>query len=125
MAKGNGNSRGNVATAENGAAARASLDPLLSAGHKALERWAAIGTELIQFGAARVGHGIELGRAIARSSSLDEALELQATFARSAVRDLLSEANKLTDISTQGLLEGFAELKKSSHGEIPPAEATQ
>jgi hypothetical protein len=123
MAKEKVEPRSNVETAASGAAAILQFEPFLSAGNKALEAWTAIGTELIEFGMTRVDRGIELGKAMAQSSSLNEAMGLQAKFAQSMVSDLLGEASKLAGMSTRPMIESFAAMPKTTRSETPPAEA--
>ena len=125
MAKEKVEPRGNVETAASGAAAILQFEPFLSAGNKAFEAWTAIGTELIEFGMARVDRGIELGKAMAQSSSLNEAMELQAKFAQSMVSDFLGEASKLADMSARPMIESFTAMQKTARSEASPASAAE
>src|SRR5262245_45740642 len=74
------------------------FETFLTAGSKVFEAWQAIGSELIEFSRARVDRSIEVSNAVARSSSFNEAMELQARFAQSTMNDLLDEARKLAEI---------------------------
>jgi hypothetical protein len=90
------------------------IEPILDASGKVLEKWVTVGTELLEFSRTRINRSIEAGKAIARSSSLDEAIELQAEFTRSIMRDYLDEASKLADLGTQALLESMRTLQSAA-----------
>lgn len=83
------------------------IEPIFQASNKWLESWMAVSSELLEFSRARLDRNLEVGKAIARSSSFDEAMELQADYARSTVREYFTEAGKLADLSTRALLEGM------------------
>jgi len=83
------------------------IEPIFQASNKWLETWMAVGSELIEFSRARLDRNLEMSKAIARSSSIDEAMELQADHARSTVREYFSEAGKIADLSTRALLDSF------------------
>lgn len=108
-----------------GPAAMPQFDSFLTAGTKVFEAWQAIGAELIEFSKARVGQGIEMGNAVARSSSLNEVVELQARFAQSAMTDLLTQARKLADIGTRPIIESFAVAQNATQGETPRTSASR
>jgi hypothetical protein len=90
------------------------LEPILDAGNKFLENWMAVGTEFLEFSRTRLSRSLEASKAIARASSLDEAIELQAEFTRSILSDFLSEASKLADLGTQALLESMRTLQPAA-----------
>ena len=79
--------------------------------------WTAIGNELVEFSKARADQNIEMGKAIARLPSIDEAIELQANYAQSMMSDYLNEARKLTELDTRRLIEGFAETQRTTESE--------
>jgi hypothetical protein len=81
------------------------IEPILQASNKWFENWAAVSSELLEFGRSRLDRNIEVGKAIARSNSFDEAIELQADYARSTVREYFSEAGKLADIGTRAVID--------------------
>lgn len=83
------------------------IEPIFQAGNKWLETWMAVGSELMEFSRLRLDRNLEMSKAIARSSSIDEAMELQADHARSTVREYFSEAGKIADLSTRALLDSF------------------
>jgi len=90
------------------------MEPILDASGKVLEKWVTVGSELLEFSRTRINRSIEAGKAIARSNSLDEAIELQAEFTRSIMRDFLDEASKLADLGTQALLESMRTLQSGA-----------
>lgn len=108
----------------NGAASAATqqFEPFLAAGNKVFEAWTAVSAELIELGATRVGESIELGRAMARSSSLNETMELQAKFARSMMHDFLDTAGRLAAIGTRPIAESFAAMQNGGHSRTPAAK---
>jgi hypothetical protein len=83
------------------------IEPIFQAGNKWLENWMAVSSELLEFGRARLDRNLEVGKAIARSGSFDEAMELQADYARSTVREYFTEAGKIADLGTRALLDGI------------------
>jgi hypothetical protein len=84
------------------------IEPIFQAGNKLLETWMAVGSEILEFSRLRLDRNVEVGKAIARSSSLDEAIELQTDYARSTVREYFSEASKIADLGTRAMLDSFS-----------------
>jgi hypothetical protein len=99
------------------------LEPLLQVGNKLFENWAAMGSELLEFSRARIDRNLEVGKAIARSSSLDEAMDLQADYARSIVRDYFAEASKLADLGTRCMMESWSAWQPVARSETPRRSA--
>lgn len=97
--------------------ALAGLEPLIHAGNKWFENWAAVSSELLEFSRARLDRNLEVSKAIARSSSLDQAIDLQADYARSVVRDYFAEASKLADLGTRAMLETLSMWQSSARAE--------
>lgn len=97
--------------------AMSGLEPLLQVGNKWFEGWMAVGTEILEFGRARLDRNLEASKAFARSSSIDQAVEVQVDYARSLMRDYVAEASKLADISTRALLEGLTAWQPAARGE--------
>jgi hypothetical protein len=94
------------------------IEPLLQAGNKWFENWAAMSSELIEFGRARLDRNLEASKAIVRSGSLDEAIELQADFTRATLREYFAEAGKLADLSTRAMLESFRAWQPAARGDL-------
>ena len=90
-----------------------------------LEAWLAVGNELMEFSKARFDRGIEMSRAMARSKTLNEAMDLHASFTRSAVADYLNEAGKLADLGTRSMLDSFSTLQRSTGETTRHAEAAE
>ncbi len=84
------------------------IEPIFQASNKWLETWMAVSSEILEFSRARLDRNLEIGKAIARSSSIDEAIELQADHARTTVREYFSEAGKIADLGTRALLDSFS-----------------
>ena len=70
------------------------LEPILQASNKMLENWMAVSSEILEFSRARLDRNLEISKAIARSSSIDEAMGLHADHARSTVREYFTECGK-------------------------------
>jgi len=94
-----------------GTAAITNLDPLLQASNRLLEGWMAMSSEILEFGKTRIDRGLEMSKAMAQSTSLNEALDLQATYTQSIVQDYVSEAHKIVDLGTRSLLDSFSTLQ--------------
>jgi hypothetical protein len=92
----------------------ANLEPLFQAGNKWIEAWMAVGTEILQFSKSRLDRSVEIGKAIARSSSIEQAVDLQADYTRTMMRDYIDEAGKLADMGTRTLLDGFTALQSAA-----------
>jgi hypothetical protein len=90
------------------------LDPLLQASNRLLEGWVAVSSEMLEFGKSRLDRGLEMSKALAQSSSFNEAIDLQATYTRSIVQDYVSEAQKIADLGTRSLLESFTTLQQQA-----------
>jgi len=97
-----------------GAAAITNLDPLLQASNRLLEGWVAMSSEILEFGRTRIDRGLEMSKAMAQSTSFNEALDLQATYTRSIVQDYVSEAHKIVDLGTRSLLDSFSTLQQQT-----------
>ena len=102
-------------TGEIGAeAALPDLDPLIKAGNTLLAGWMAVGNEMLEFGKSRLDQNLEIGRAIAQSTSLSEAIDLQARYARTVMRDYANEASKIADLGTRSLLDSLTVWQRTS-----------
>ena len=106
-----------------GAAALTTLDPMLRASNRLLEGWMAVSSEMLEFGKARFDRSVEMSKAIAQSSSLNEAIDLQATYTRSIVQDYVSEAQKIADLGARSLLDSFTTLQQQAR-DNPGREST-
>lgn len=95
-------------------AAALTLDPIFRASNRLLEGWMAVSSEMLEFGKNRFDRGLEMSKAIAQSTSLNEAIDLQATYTRSIVQDYVSEAHKIVDLSTRSLLDSFSTLQQQT-----------
>lgn len=102
-----------------------SIEPLFEVGNRLLETWAAVGTEILEFSKTRLDQGLELSRAMARTSSVSEAMDVQARFTRSMVQDCISATNKLADMSTRSLLDSLAAMQKQAKSPSSGAEAAE
>ena len=96
------------------AAAVPSMEPLISAGNKMVETWMQMGTQMLEFSRRAIDQNMEIGRQMAKSASLNEAMDLQAKFTRTLVQDYLAEANKMADMSTRSLLDSFGAVQESA-----------
>lgn len=97
------------------------IEPLLQAGNKWLESWAAMSSELLDFSRARLDRSFQASQALARSGSIDEAVELQVTYTRATVRDYFAEASKLADLGTRAMLDSLWAWQPAVRGEAPAA----
>lgn len=87
------------------------IEPIFQASNKWLENWMAVGSEILEFSRARLDRNLEVSKAIARSGSIDQAMELQADYARSMVREYFNEAGKLADLSTRAMFDSLSALQ--------------
>jgi len=91
-----------------------SLDPLFQASNRLLEGWMAVSSEMLEFGRNRFDRGLEMSKAMAQSTSFNEAIDLQATYTRSIVNDFVSEAHKIVDLGARSLLDSFTTLQQQA-----------
>lgn len=89
----------------------ANLEPLFSAGTRMMESWRVVSEELMEFGKTRLTRNIEVGRKVAHSTSIDEAMEVQADFARSLMQDYFAESSKIAELSTRALFDSLSVLQ--------------
>jgi len=101
------------------------LDPLIRASNKLLEGWMAVSNEMLEFGKNRIDQSLEMSKAMAQSTSLKEAMDLQAKYTRSIVQDCLSEANKIADLSTRSLVDSLASWQSPDRAAVERAEAAE
>ena len=99
------------------------FEPLIQASNKWLEHVMAMSSELLEFSRARIDRGLEASKAMARSTSLDQAVDVQTDFARSLVQDYLAEAGKLADFGSRAMLETLSVWQPAARGEAPRRSA--
>jgi hypothetical protein len=99
------------------------IEPLLHAGNKWLENWMALSSEILEFSRTRLDRSLEVSKAMARSSTFDQAMDLQADYTRSAVRDYFSEASKLADLSARAMLDSLLTWQGAARAEASRGEA--
>ncbi len=90
------------------------LEPLFRASNRLLEGWMAMSSEMLEFSKNRFDRSLEIGKAMAQSTSLNEAIDLQATYTRSIVQDYVSEAQKIADLGARSLLDTFSTLQQQT-----------
>ena len=95
------------------------LEPLFQAGNKWLEHVMAMSSEILEFSRSRFDRSVEASKAIARSTSIDQAVDLQADFARSLMQDCLAEAGKLADFGTRAMLDSLWVWQPGTRSEAP------
>src|SRR5579864_4305573 len=83
------------------------LEPFFVASSRFIENWRKASEELLEFGKARLGRNIETGRKVARSASLEEAIEHESEFARSLMQDYIAETGKLAEIGSRAISDTF------------------
>jgi hypothetical protein len=98
---------GQITMAFDPAQALTAIEPLFQVSNKLLENWMAAGSEILEFGRAHLDRALEVSKAIASSGNVNQAMELQADHARSAVREYFTVAGKLADLSTRALLDSL------------------
>ena len=102
------------------------FEPIVEASSKMLETWMQLSSQILEFSKARIDQSLEASRAIASSTSINEAMDVQAKYARSMVQECLTEATKIADMSTRTLIEGFTAMQKTANiSEPPPARAAE
>jgi len=95
------------------------LEPLFTAGNKWLENWVAMSSEVLEFSRNRLDRNLEVSKAIVRSSSLDQAMDLQADYTRSTLREYFAQASKLADLGTRAMMDSFMAWQPAMRGETP------
>ena len=103
-----------AATSPFGTATVPNFEPFFQASNKILETWMVVGTQILEFGKTQLDHSLECSKAMAKSASLNEAIDLQQKYTRTMVQDCLSEANKLADLSTRSILDTFSAVQKAA-----------
>ena len=98
------------------------LQPIFQAGTRMLEHWRVVSEELMEFGRTRLSKNIEVGRKVAQSTSIDQAIEAQAEYARTAMQDYIAESNKLAELGTRALFGSLSVWQPAGTREEPEAE---
>jgi hypothetical protein len=106
-------------------AAGATIDPLLQASNRLLAGWVAVSSEILEFGRARLDQNLAIGKALAQSGSIDEAIDLQSQYVRTVVQDYVAESNKIVDLGTRSLLDSMSELRPIAHHRTEHAAAAE
>ena len=99
------------------------LQPMFQAGTRMLEHWRVVSEELMEFGRTRLTKNIEVGRKVAQSTSIDQAIEAQAEFARTAMQDYIAESNKLAELGTRALFGSLSFLQPGAGSREEPEAA--
>jgi hypothetical protein len=105
-----------------GTAGLMSLDPLLQASNRLFEGWMAVNNEILEFGKTRFDRSLEISKAMAQSTSLSEAIDLQANYTRSIVNDYVNEAHKIVDLGARSLLDSFTTLQQQAREKATQAD---
>jgi hypothetical protein len=95
------------------------FEPLLQAGNKWFEALMALNSEILEFSKARLDRSVEMGKAFARASTIEQAVDLQADYTRTMMRDYIDEAGKLADIGTRSMLESLTTLQAVARSDAP------
>jgi phasin protein len=128
MAKG---TKGSPLGGFDGTAALPNLQPFFQVSNRLFEAWMSVGTEILEFSKARMDQSLEMSRQISQTQSLNEAIDLQQKFARDLMQDCLSEANRLADLSTRGLIDSMSTLQRgttnaaANFSSMAPAQAAE
>jgi hypothetical protein len=101
------------------------FEPILQASNKIIENLMAVSSEILEFSRTRLDRNLEVSKAIARSSSIDEAMGLHADHARSTMREYFSECGKLADLGARVMLESLMAWQPAMRGETARSEAAQ
>ena len=86
----------------------ANLEQFFQAGTKILDSWKVVSEELLEFSKAQLTRNIEASRKVTESTSLDQAIEAQAEFCRSALEDYIAQTGKLAEIGTRAMVESMS-----------------
>jgi hypothetical protein len=86
----------------------ASLEQFFQAGTKILDSWKVVSEELLEFSKSRLNHSIESSRKVTESTSLDQAIEAQAEYCRSALQDYIAQSGKLAELGTRAMVESLS-----------------
>jgi hypothetical protein len=66
-----------------------------------------------------------MSRAMAQTTSLNEAMDVQAKFTSSAMQDYFSEANKLADLGARSLRDSLSTLPRLERATTERAETAE
>jgi hypothetical protein len=87
------------------------IEPILRAGNRLLETWMTVTTEILEMSRVRIDRSIEMSRAIAKSGSISEVIDIQTKFAQTMMQDYVASANKLAGLGVRGLTDGIDQLR--------------
>jgi phasin family protein len=87
------------------------VDAVVASGQAMFKGVQAINREVASFTQAQFSAGVEAGQAIAKSKSVQEAIDLQASYARAATDKFLAELSKLIDMSAQVASDSLSPLQ--------------
>jgi len=118
--------------AEGGAGVFPGVDPaqmatnfesMFQAGTKMLDHWRVVSEELMEFGRSRLTKSMEVGRKVAQSASIDQAIEAQAEYARTTMQDYIAESSKLAELGTRALFGSLSAWQPAPASESRPEPA--
>lgn len=85
-----------------------SLESLFYASSKLIENWRVVNEEILEFGKTRFSRSLDASQKVAQSGRIDQAIEAQAEFARSTLRDYIAEVEKLVELSTKAVFDSIS-----------------
>jgi hypothetical protein len=101
------------------------LEPFFQVSNRLFEAWMTVGTEILEFSKVQIDHSLEVSRQMAQTQNINDAIDLQTRFARDLVQDYISEANRLADLSTRGLIDSMSTMQRGTAVNVPaPPHAT-
>jgi hypothetical protein len=90
------------------------IEPLIQASTRLLETWMAMTTEILEMSRVRIDRSVEMSRALAKSSSITEVIDIQTKFAQTMMRDYMASANKIASLGTRGLADDVGQTHAPS-----------
>jgi len=98
------------------------FEPFFLASSRFVENWRKASEELLEFGKTRLSRNIEAGRKVARSASLEEAIEHQSEYARSLMQDYIAETNKLAELGNRAISDTFEFWRREQQQSLRTAQ---
>ena len=111
--------------AELSAQSKQNLEALTASAHAAQKGVEALSTQALSYSKSSWEHGVAAAQTIAQAKSVQELVELQTNYAKSAMETYLSEVNKMTETLTTSVKDSFKPINERVTASVEKFQAAR
>ncbi len=95
------------------------VTPLLDACSTMLQGWMTMNAAILDFAQSRIKQNLELGQALSSSKDLDQVVELQSGFVRTAVQEYVEQTDKMLKLGAKVAAECMTATQEGAKAPVP------